>query len=91
LELKDSPVSVGRLEISYPCRWGYTLIGSDAEALRRAARRAAGDRRIEFEEGLSSRQKRYQSLRFSLEVSGEAEREAILESLRACPDVTLIL
>lgn len=85
-----APEGSGR-DMEYPCRWGYTLIGEDGEALGRAARAAAGGKECFLSSGRRSSGGKYRSCYLELDVGTEAERTEVYERLQADPAVRAIL
>jgi putative lipoic acid-binding regulatory protein len=70
----------GKLEIQYPCRWQYRLIGEAPESIRAAIREVlgvpctGGTRRHSVAEGNVSSGGRYRTLVLELDVTDEEER-----------------
>lgn len=80
-----------KLELDYPCRWEYTLIGREETAIDRAVRRAVGDREVEAAHSRTSRQGTYVSVKIRVTVMDEADRRGILEALQASEEIRYVL
>jgi putative lipoic acid-binding regulatory protein len=79
-----------KISIDYPCRWNYTVIGSDEAAMRAAitdATAGAGD----VTASRSSAKGKYLSLNISVQVDNESARIHIYEALRKDPSVKMVL
>lgn len=79
------------LELDYPCRWSFTVIGSDEARLRGAVAEVVGDTDHDLVPSRRSSGGRYLSLVLSLEVRDEAHRTAIWEGLAAQAVVKFVL
>jgi putative lipoic acid-binding regulatory protein len=77
--------------LEYPCEWSYRLIGTDEQLLREAAASAVGGKPCTIERSNSSAAGKYLSVNLSLSVSDEVERLAILERLKGCRAIKIIL
>lgn len=80
-----------KLEITYPARWTYKVIGEDEVALRAAVAEVVGERDHSLEFSRTSRANRYVSLTLVLVVSSEADRHGLFERLAAHPSVKFVL
>jgi hypothetical protein len=80
-----------RLQIEYPCRWTYKVIGADKEQMRAAIANAVGDRPHNL--AVSNRSKRgtYVCLTVELVVDNEEFRLSVYRALADHPSVTLVL
>jgi len=80
-----------RGEISYPCRWEYTVIGTSEQDLRAAIAEIVAYRPHVVELSRISRAGAYCSLRLELTVESETARNAIFAALAGHDDVTMVL
>ena len=67
--------------ITYPTRWGYRIIGTNADEIRAHVLELLADVQHELVPGRQSSGGRYVSLHLSLIVEDEAQRLAIYEHL----------
>ena len=79
------------LNLTYPCRWDYHVIGEDEHRLRIAVAGVVGN--VEYVLSLANRSRRgrYLSLHLTVEVLDEAHRLRIFEELRRHADVRYVL
>ena len=80
-----------RLEIEYPCRWLYKVIGSDAHELREAILEIIDVAGMTMELSNTSSGGKYLSLNVEVTVRDEGERLRFYESLRDHPAVRMVL
>jgi putative lipoic acid-binding regulatory protein len=79
-----------KVNIDYPCRWFYTVIGSDEAKMRTAiADVIAGA--WEITASRSSATGKYISLNIAVQVENEQRRIAIYEALRKEPSLKMVL
>ena len=78
-------------EITYPTRWTYRIVGTDAGSIRRRVEAIAGERPYELAPSQESSQGRYVSLRFDIEVPDQADRDRIFAVLQADPSIKMVL
>lgn len=79
------------VELSYPCRWRYQIVGPDERLLREAIALAAAGHEHTVTFSRSSRTGKYCSLHLELTVTDEAHRNGIFEALRDHRDVSMVL
>lgn len=79
------------LDVSYPCRWRYQIVGLDETRLREAIALAAAGHEHTVTFSRSSRTGKYCSLHLELTVTDEAHRNGIFEALREHRDVSMVL
>jgi putative lipoic acid-binding regulatory protein len=79
------------LDITYPCTWGYTVIGPCEASLRVAIAVVVGDAEHSVEMGNTSRSGRYVSLRLSVVVTSDGQRQSIHRALARHPEVRVVL
>ena len=81
----------GKPEVSYPCQWDFKVIGTDEPALRRAIEQIVADRAYQLNVSNRSRGGKYCSLKLTVQVEDEANRNAIFKALSDHNDVTTLL
>lgn len=93
-----TPAHGKKPKITYPCRWGFKVIGLQEEALRRAVPEclagclgAAAVRPWQLDYSRASAQGKYVSLTLNLEVRSEKERDGLFAALAAHPDVRMVI
>lgn len=79
------------LQIEYPCRWEYTVVGRDEDAVRDAARRIVGEREFTLRVSKRSAAGTYVSLKLEVEVDGEAMRRGLWQELADSPAVLYLI
>ena len=79
------------LDITYPCTWDYTVIGPCEASLREAIAAIAGEAEHSVETGNTSRSGRYISLRLSVVVTSDGQRQGIHRALARHPEVRMVL
>lgn len=77
--------------IDYPCPWGYKVIGSDVERLRRAVAEVIQERPHTVTPSRRSMTGKYHCLDVELVVTSEEYRVEIYEGLRRHPAVKIVL
>jgi len=82
---------VGKPEISYPCRWGYRVIGTGHEPIRAAIDEVVGDHDHTLEVGNASASGKYVSFHLEVLVHDEAHRLGIYEALCEFASVKIVL
>jgi len=80
-----------RPKVEYPTRWGYTLIGPDADALSELAARVLAGRDYTTRPSHESSSGKYVSLIVELEVRDEADRVGIFDAFKADEGVKFVL
>ena len=91
--------STGKPAITYPCPWTYKVVGTDEDDLRRAVKvmlevcldTGSGERGFELGVSRTSSGGRYVSLKLTLEITSEQERNALYAGLKDCPEVKMVL
>jgi len=79
------------LDLPYPCRWVYKIIGEDEGALRSAAAEIVQAREHSISLSRKSAEGNYLSLNVEVVVHDEEDRVSIYEALRRHPAVALVL
>ena len=82
---------MGTLQMEYPCRWLYKVIGTDREKLRRALVEIIDLDTCDISYSSSSRTGKYHSFNLEVTVRSEEERNAIYLTLKAHPQVKIVL
>ncbi|HOO91090.1 MAG TPA: DUF493 domain-containing protein [Syntrophales bacterium] len=77
--------------IEYPCRWTYTVIGSDSNELERVIEEIVGGRDYTVAPSHTSKKGTYCSLNLEVLVDDEGCRTGIYETLRKHPAVKIVL
>ena len=80
-----------KLEIHYPCKWQYRLIGEDREAMMEAIRSSVDIAVCTITEGNVSSGGRYLSLNLELPVNDEAERQRLYQIFSNHPAIRIVL
>jgi putative lipoic acid-binding regulatory protein len=77
--------------ITYPCRWSFTLIGTDANAMRAAAAENLPNDTFRLTPSKRSRSGKYTSLHLDTEVASEDDRNRLFAALKANPAIKMVL
>ena len=85
------PTDEPRLELTYPCAWGYTVIGEEETAVRAAVGDIVGALRHSISLSHTSRNGRYRSFHLEVIVASDQERLTIFRRLHEHPDVRFVL
>jgi len=87
----DPRLREAKLELAYPCRWSFKVIGEDEYRMRLAVAAVVGA--VDYDLSLSntSRTGRWRSLLLTLTVTSDEERHAIGERLHRHDDVRMVL
>jgi putative lipoic acid-binding regulatory protein len=84
-------LSDAKLDLPYPCRWIYKIIGDDEGALRRAAEEVVQAREHSIALSRRSAERSYCCLNVEVLVYDEEDRVTIYEALRRHPAIALVL
>lgn len=79
-----------RPEISYPCEWGYRVIGESEEDIRDAIFEII-NKEHRFSRSNKSRTGKYVSFNIELEVESEAERDAIFRAFKVHKAIKMVI
>jgi len=79
------------LQLDYPCRWAYRLIGADPERMRAAVAEVVGERDHTLEHANTSNAGRYHALHLELVVHDEAQRVGIFKALARHGAIKIVL
>ena len=80
-----------KAEITYPTPWGYKIIGTDIEELKKIAEEVMKEKEFSMEEGLKSATGKYQTLTLNTVVFTEEERLGLFNTFKDFPAVKAIL
>ncbi len=80
-----------KLQLDYPCRWSFKLIGEDEFQLRTLVDSVLGRRDYSLTLSNTSSTGRYRSMLLVLEVQSDADRHAIGERLQQSEYVHMVL
>lgn len=80
-----------KLELEYPCRWQFKLIGEDEFQLRKLVDEVLGERDYKLSLSNTSSTGRYRSLLLALEVASEHERHKLGERFQRSEHVRMVL
>ena len=78
-------------EISYPCSWNYTVIGTDGVLIEEAVLTILGGRECSFETSKTSKGGKYCSYKLEILVHNEDERNLIFEEIKKHKHVKMVL
>jgi putative lipoic acid-binding regulatory protein len=79
------------IAITYPCRWGYRVIGSNEDRMRQAIDDVMPSRPYDVHFSNRSSQGAYLSLNVEVTVSDETDRLELFGKLKRHPDIRLVL
>jgi putative lipoic acid-binding regulatory protein len=77
--------------VTYPCRWSFTLIGTDAAAVQASVAACLKSRRYDLTPSNKSRTGKYVSLHLETLVASEDERNQLFARLKAAPAIKMML
>lgn len=77
--------------VTYPCRWSFTLIGTDASAIQESVEACLKSHRYDLTPSNKSRTGKYISLHLETPVASEEERNQLFARLKAAPAIKMIL
>lgn len=80
-----------RLELEYPCRWLYKVIGWSEEAVRGAVLEVVNIDGVTIERSNLSSGGTYVSINVEVTVESDEQRTGFYEALRAHDDVRMVL
>lgn len=79
------------LEIEYPCRWEYTLVGRDEASVRAAVERVLAEHAFTLTPSKRSAAGSYVSFKLEVVVHDDAARRAHWQGLAAAPEVLYLI
>ena len=77
--------------LTYPCNWSFTLIGTDAEAIRENVAACLKPYVYRLTPSNKSRTGKFVSLHLDTEVASEDARKRLFARLQAAPAIKMIL
>jgi uncharacterized protein len=80
-----------RLELTYPCRWSYTLIGNDEGRMRTAVAHLVADAPHTVEFSNHSRTGKYCSLAVEVTVRDEAHRLGLFQAFSKHAEIRFVI
>ena len=80
-----------KLQLEYPCRWLYKVIGPDQEKLHQALLEIVSNCSCSISFSKSSRAGKYHCLNLEVTVQSEEERNSIYRALKAHPQISIVL
>ncbi|MDR0477496.1 MAG: DUF493 domain-containing protein [Desulfobulbaceae bacterium] len=78
-------------QITYPCRWQYTVVGENEQALRQILLLACAPGQVDICFSHRSSSGRYVSLKAEMTVASEEERLNIFRQIRGNSEVRFVL
>jgi len=78
-------------EITYPCQWGYKIIGRDKEALKVCISGVMGDKEHLVAPGNISKTGKFHTYNISCEVEDEEERNSIFQTFGEHDAVKMVI
>lgn len=89
--MKNINDSQEKLELEYPCRWLYKVIGTDATLTTDAIKECCGPLEAEITHSNVSSSGKYHSFNASVIVPDEKTRLAIFDALKVHPSLKMVL
>lgn len=80
-----------RPEITYPCEWSFKVIGEDVDRILSAIGEASLGLDYDVIPSNLSKNGKYFSFNFKLEVQNEVVRNLIYEKLQSSPDIKFVI
>ncbi len=80
-----------RPEIKYPCKWEYKVIGTDVNIILSAIEEASMGLTHDVTPSNISKNGKYFSINFSVEVPNEVVRNLVYEKLSKNPEVKMVI
>lgn len=77
--------------VTYPCNWSFTLIGTDAEAIRKSVAACLKPDAYHLTPSNKSRTGKYVSLHLETEVASEDARNRLFTRLQEALSIKMIL
>jgi len=78
-------------EITYPCEWGFRIIGTHEKLIRQLVARVLGEHPYRLEPSAASATGRYVSMSLKVEVQSEEYRNDLHQQLLADESVKMVL
>ena len=80
-----------RPEIEYPCRWEYKVIGTDVNKILKAIEEASIGLTPDITPSNISKNGKYFSINFTIEVPNEVVRNLVYEKLSLNPEIKIVI
>lgn len=80
-----------KLELEYPCKWTYKLVGAEKAALQKAIHDVIVEREHTLTHSNASKTGKYVSMNLELLIQNEDERNFIFEALKAHQNIKMVL
>lgn len=80
-----------KADITYPCEWGYRIIGTDKESMKSCVSSLVKEKEYSLKESNQSSSGKYTSLILSLIVESEEERVSLFNALKADEQIKMVL
>jgi putative lipoic acid-binding regulatory protein len=77
--------------IDYPCKWEYKIIGNNIDKILNAVENASMGLTYDVTPSNISKNDRYFSLNFTIEVANQVVRDLVYEKLNKDPNIILVL
>jgi len=77
--------------VTYPCTWSFTLIGTNAQAVRDTVASCLQPNRYQLTPSNKSRTGKFVSLHLETEVISEEARNRLFTRLQEAPSIKMIL
>jgi len=80
-----------KLELEYPCKWCYKLIGEDKESIQKAVKDVIDEREHKLSDSKSSKGGKYVSMNLDMLVHNDDDRKTIYEELKKHDNVKMVI
>ena len=80
-----------RPKIEYPCEWEYKVIGRDVEKIIKVIEDAANGLNFTITPSNVSKNEKYFSLNFKVEVPNEVVRDLVYQKLEESEEIKIVL
>ena len=99
MEIKVTDNQNQKPKITYPCQWGFKVIGTEEDAVRAAVKACladclndkSGDREYELGFSRVSGEGKYVSLTLNMEVQDEEERNNLFRALADRAEIRMVI
>jgi putative lipoic acid-binding regulatory protein len=89
--MKLTSLNNQKLEIEYPVKWNYRIIGKEEKKIQEEVSKMMVEEDFTLESGRESSGGKYISVSLSLVVSDENHRLSLFEQLKSLPSVIMVL
>ncbi len=80
-----------KLELTYPCKWCYKVIGESMEGIEEAVKEVLDEREHELSGSNKSKSGKYTSANLDMLVHNDDDRQTIYEELKKHKNVKMVL